>query len=491
MKLYANDLHTKIENHIFLGEFGIANNLIDSELKKVNIDIENKIFLYQKKGDIIKLEGDIETALFYWEKANLLRNKVYAKNDYRKVWNFANLATYYYEIIQPEKAKIYADSCVKFTNNLTLKEQKEIKIHLIWNICTQVKKQQINDKQRWLYQKEIEIDYRTAIDFQLKHKTEPYYLAKTYHLLGNSFTDIVYYNTYQTPVERKRNFEKANYYYDQAINIWRKEFGEQHFELAKTYFLKSFICQTFENPNEVKLYKQTILNYKNSLNAFGIGKNKLVGKIPNNQDLLMTLRYYTELQIRYFTTHKNKKDLIHAEETNQKAITVWKNFILKANSKKINQNLAIYELNPYKLQIEIEIEKLKLKNELHHSHEKLFEANQYMRYYDYFKHNKNENKIFKTISLKSFQKKLKTDEIFIDYFNSGISHCLLITKSETMFIRLDDKIRDETEKLNKSILSFDYQSFVESGDVLFQILFSKIKINKYKRIIVSPQGSVI
>ena len=221
-RYYALNLHTKIENHIFLGEFVIANNLINIQLKKANIDYENKIFLYQKKGDIIKLEGDIETALFYWEKANQLRNKVYAKNDYRRVWNFANLANYYYEIIQPEKAKRYADSCVKLTDNMTLKQQKEIKIHLIWNICTQVKKQQYRDEKRLVVQNEIERDYKKAIDFQLKHKTNPYFLAKTYHNLANSFTDIVHLSlsSFQTLNERKRNFDKASLYYDQSIILW-------------------------------------------------------------------------------------------------------------------------------------------------------------------------------------------------------------------------------------------------------------------------------
>ena len=257
----SQNLNT-IEGNIFKENLEKADSLIDVLLSKNSSSIENAT-LFQYKGDILKLKGDIDEALKYWLISNKYRSKRYPKGDYHLAWNYALLSNYYYEKINTPLALLYADSCASLIQNLTLEQEKEIQIYRIWNTLTQSIKQAISkdltDQERIeYYDNKVQNLYLKSIHFQIANNTPTYYLAKTYHLLANSYVDIIQSSFAISHQQGMECYTKSYNFYEKAIALFKEDKNSNQNDIAKSYFVRTFLYSHtyFENiPNSFQFAK--------------------------------------------------------------------------------------------------------------------------------------------------------------------------------------------------------------------------------------------
>ena len=188
-------INSTIQQSIVLGYYPKAIHQINTELKKKSNSVEQQIFLYKTKGDIYKSRGDLDECLKYWLISNKLRSKIYKKGDYHLAWNYALISNYHYEKIEIPLTKLYADSCLELIQNLSIEEQKEIEIFKIWNILGQSIKQSYSDLSSAEKLKSYELIreyYFKSEKFIQENSINQIYLAKTYHLIANSYFDNIH-----------------------------------------------------------------------------------------------------------------------------------------------------------------------------------------------------------------------------------------------------------------------------------------------------------
>lgn len=455
-----------IEKEIWNGHFQAANKTIDELLGKNDV-LDAK--LLKLKGDMAKIAGDMETALEHWNKAAKINSSIYAKKrDYHHAWKYAHLSNYHYEKINPVQAKEYADTCLQLISNLTITQQKEIEVFKIWNILAQSYKLHANRNDISEYDKTynyIQSLYRKSISFQVKHSNSNYELAKTYHLLANSFFDKCYvYKSFNETEKFKGAFNESLVNYDISLKLWPDEFGQTHYERAKTLFLKALIYQTFPNMEKEDFSKRY---FQESLSAFGIDKEfKSISNVPNKEDLLMCFKYYT---LELIAESKLQPDLLKkAKYINSLAISCWELMHKEQNGSKTNQNLAIYNLVPHEETIAIEMRFAKKVRNLN----ELFIANQKLKYFDLVK----QNELLKsgTIQLNQLQLKLKPNEVFLDFHvskDNKMIYIFEISSHKSKILEIPFAKIPSFETFNESIANMDYDDFVISSTSLFKILF--------------------
>ncbi|HNS43292.1 MAG TPA: hypothetical protein PKN22_11085, partial [Taishania sp.] len=235
-----------IEQKKLEGDFEAARSKVEFYLQQKNTTFNQKVQLFQTNGDLAMLSGDFDFALENWKKAAQLRSKIYPnKKDYHHALTYASFSNYYYEKYDKILSKKYADSCSRLLNGLTLNQQLELEIFKIWNILGQSYKQSASasDYQKFskIYAKTIDF-YKKSVDFIVKNKLNKHYLAKSLHLLGNAYFDWTYAE-FEAGNKEKVDFtqKKAIAYYDQAISLWQQLYGNQHYELGRTYFIKALL----------------------------------------------------------------------------------------------------------------------------------------------------------------------------------------------------------------------------------------------------------
>lgn len=81
--------------------------------------------LYQAKGSLKKVEGNIDDAHNWWQKSNEKRVLAHPKHDYHLASNYALLSNFHHEKINRDLAKTYVNSCLALIQNLTSEQQKE------------------------------------------------------------------------------------------------------------------------------------------------------------------------------------------------------------------------------------------------------------------------------------------------------------------------------------------------------------------------------
>lgn len=463
-----NEIAT-IQKFIFEGDFLAANKEFKKVLHAKKTFVQNKVQLYSLKGDMAKIAGDMEMALEYWDKAAKINSTIYAKKrDYHHAWKYAHLSNYHYEKINPVQAKEYADTCLQLISNLTITQQKEIEVFKIWNILAQSYKLNADKSGNSVYDKSynyIHSLYRKSISFQVKYVESNYELAKTYHLLANSFFDKCYvYKSFNETEKFKGAFNEALTNYDICLKLWTDEFGKTHYERAKTLFLKALIYQTFPNMEKEDFSKRY---YKEALSAFGVDNNfKSISNVPNKEDLLMCFKYYT---LELITESKLQPDLLtKAKLINSLAISCWELMHKEQNGSKTNQNLAIYNLVPHEETIAIEMRLVKRNRNLN----ELFIANQKLKYFDLVKQNEELKR--GTIQLNQLQLKLKPNEVFLDFHVSNDNEMIYIFEihpTQSKIIEIPFAKIPSFESFNESIANMDYYDFVISSTSLFKILF--------------------
>lgn len=481
----------KIESFIFQGNFSKANFILNKSLRNPGLNKLDKVKIYQTKGDIDRLRGDIDNAMKYWELAAQIRRKIYPnRKDYRHAWTYASLSNYHYEKIHPELAEKYADSCSALLKSLTISQQKEIQIYRIWNILAQ------SYKQRLMGEKNVDLSgrykrilgfYQQSLTFITKYNCPKHFLGKTYHLLGNAYLDLAVQSQVQNKTSSTKDFHnKSIQYYDKAISIWKQLYGNRHYELGKTFFITglsySYTAKSFPE-NVIKSIQQ----FRLSADAYGLSiKDENLDAVkenPNKEDLLMCLKYYTTTLLLLDNTSKtNKNYLIEAEKVNRIALHLWNRIHKEFKSENTNQNLAIYSLLPQIEQLDILWRKSRF-GKL--DSDKFFLANQQLKYYDL---NKTRDG-FKNTSIKSIQSQLTKNQVFLDFQhgnNNGLIYIIEIQKHSSRIRFVSDTILKLSERYKKAIIEFDYQNYISSAYLLYSSLFPNGL--KQKELIICPDS---
>lgn len=484
----------KMEDYLFSGKYNEGINwIIKEKAKKQNLALLN-----QYEGDFYKSKGDLEEALVHWKESNRIRSKQYGANDYHLAWNYALLSNYYYEKIEIELAKKYADSCTHLIQHLTLKQEREVEIFKIWNILAQSEKlyvannlsgTEVLKKYNW-----IRGFYSKSKRFILENKLPEYYLAKTYHLIGNSYHDNIH--TYiQIKAESDKMlkaYRNSMNYYSLANETWTKNYGLVHHERAKTLYLMGMV-NLISNEKILPNHLTISSNYfDQSIKAFGIDLNTVdknsLKRIPNKEDAMRCLRYKNVSLFAQVYDNKKISLIPTCEKISRQAIKLWEITFSEFKSSNTNQFLGIYNLIPFKDVIEIEA--LKRKFNLPFSLERIFKSNEKLKYYDFNK--LQPTKITPKVSIKSLQNKLKVGELFLDFLSCReTNHFLLaISQSDVSLIELNDSILQYINDLKKSIIEMDFNNYVKFGTKTYRTIFKDIDLKNYKKIIICPEGNV-
>lgn len=478
----AGSSFSYIENLIFKGEFTVAKYKINQSLKTTKGN--EKALLYQLKGDVFKLEGDLDEALKFWKKSNEIRKKIFPKGNYHLAWNYALLSNYYYEKIEPKLAVAYADSCESLIVGLNKNQQKEIKIFKIWNILGQSYKQGLKGIGRTVRLKKYEgvrSYYLKSLNFIRKEKFPDYYEGKTLHLLGNSYLDNVHEFIYEQNSYAEIKFIKtqAENFYQKADEVWRRNSDEYNHERAKTLYVHALLLSILPKAHFPSSLDNSIRLFKEAELAFGM--NKDLSEIPNKQDALQCLWLHKGVLYEKNRRTNNGSEIYELERLNRTSIKLW-NIVYKSfKTKNLNQLLSIYDLVPYR--DVISIENLKRKFNMQWSKDRIFEANQMLKYYDLnrFAQNSSESKL---ITLSEIQKRLKKNECFIDFISDYLF--LFISKGKTEFIELDPQFHLKLDSLNTSIVNQNYQGFCTLSRSVYKDLSLDKNLKGITSIHISP-----
>lgn len=484
----------KMEDYLFSGKYNEGINWINKEKAKK----QNLALLNQYEGDFYKSKGDLEEALVHWKESNRIRSKQYGANDYHLAWNYALLSNYYYEKIEIELAKKYADSCTHLIQHLTLKQEREVEIFKIWNILAQSEKlyvannlsgTEVLKKYNW-----IRGFYSKSKRFILENKLPEYYLAKTYHLIGNSYHDNIhaYIQIKAESDKMLKAYRNSMNYYSLANETWTKNYGLVHHERAKTLYLMGMV-NLISNEKILPNHLTISSNYfDQSIKAFGIDLNTVdknsLKRIPNKEDAMRCLRYKNVSLFAQVYDNKKISLIPTCEKISRQAIKLWEITFSEFKSSNTNQFLGIYNLIPFKDVIEIEA--LKRKFNLPFSLERIFIANEKLKYYDFNK--LQPTKITPKVSIKSLQNKLKAGELFLDFLSGqGTNYFVLaISHSNVSLIKLNDSIPEYINDLKKSIIEMDFNNYVKFGTKSYRTIFKDIDLKNYKKIIICPEGNV-
>jgi hypothetical protein len=465
------------------GKFREAEKTIEKRLKLAK-HIPEQIFLNQSLGDIKKLEGDLDEAFRYWRTSNKLRKDIFDTGDYHLAWNYALMSNYFYDKIEPKLAVAYADSCERLIRNLNRNQQKEIQIYKIWNILGQSYKLGITGIDRTDRLKKYEVVrayYHKSLDFIRSEKLPSFYEAKTLHLLGNSYVDNIYdfvreQNSHEELLSLK---VKAETYYSNADEVWRKNSDNYSHERAKTLYVHALMLSILPKEFFPKALDQSILLFKEAELAFGL--NKELTSIPNKQDALQCLWLHKGALYEKIRRTKKVSEIKELERLNQTSISLWKTIYKSFKTKNLNQILSIYSLVPY--QDVITIENLKKKFNMQWSKEKIFEANQMLKYYDLnrFSHSATKSKL---TTLNELQQRLKKNECFIDFISDHLF--LFITKDKSEFIELDVHYYKKLDSLTTTILDQNYTGFCALSRGIYKDLTLEKNLHGITSIHVSP-----
>ncbi|TVR40502.1 MAG: CHAT domain-containing protein [Cryomorphaceae bacterium] len=488
----------RINQLLFSGQLVDAESEIQKLLADTSVSTAFQSELYTLRGFVYKIRGDVEQALVYWKKANALRNQLYKKGDYRLAWNYALLSSYHYEKIHHLQAKAFADSCRLLIQNLTTEQQLEIDIYRIWNILAQSDKLLATydgyeyDKWHPVYS-EVWRLYERSVEFQLAHQTPRHHLAKTYHLLGNAYQDMIG-RGYQTPgkeQEGEQFFASANKYYNRALNIWAELYDDTHYEKALTHFVQAMSYWRVPIERQPEKYSASNKHFEKALNAWGISDStneELLRAIPNKIDLLMCLRVYSVNLIDVFHQTENPEYFDRLIQLNTIATSLWKIIHGEFTSKHINQYLATYHLIPYNLTYYLELEKQRLGRDF--SLEKMFSANQRLKYFDLIKYSDGETRPKTHLSLQQLQQQLKPGECFLDLFLylSKQNIVMAIFPDTVVTHSLPFPIRPRIKSLNASIINPDYNSYCENALSLYADMFGEIDFTGINKLYICPYG---
>ena len=488
-----NNITIKMEQYLFDGKYNDGIHWINKEKSKK----QNLALLNQYEGDFYKLKGDLEEALLHWKESNRIRSKQYRANDYHLAWNYALISNYHYEKIEIPLTKLYADSCLELIQNLSIVEQKEIQIFKIWNILGQSVKQSYSDLSSAEKLKNYELIreyYFKSEKFILGNSINQIYLAKTYHLIANSYFDNIYH--FSLNKDKKgadAYFKNALKYYKKSIAIWNKKYGVICHGKAASYYLIGMMYTCFSKEVVPDDHIEANYYFEQSLKAFGIDEKKknlnYLSSLPTKESVLQCIRYYTQYELQNINKDNHKQKIQKIESLTKIAIKIWQFLHLESKSNNTNLLLSTYNLIPYKESIELEL--LKRKYGEKWSLKTIFNANQFLKYYDLvkFKHKKHFDAV---TSIENIQKKLTKNELFLDFISSQYdrNYVIEIRKNKLRIIEINQLTHLYTDSLKSSITEINYQNYIKQASEMYQSIFKNIHLKSIHRVIICPDGSI-
>ena len=437
---------------------------------------------YLLKGRIAQEEGDIDLAHHYWMKSFNEGDK----DEFQTLLFYTLKSNYYYEKIEVEKSKVYLDSALSYLSNISdSKNLYYIRLLLGQSIKLQAHHLSINEisKRKAIYNDALE-QYLLAEEEIIKHNLEKYYLAQTYHLIGNAHTDLV--NLYSKSNNKSiilYHFNKAEDYYNKAEKIWKEEVGLFHHKLGTTYFVHGLLYY-YIRPDCIKFSEYSAESYfRKSLNAFGVHSG-MKDSFINYADVLMIFTHYNRLLLQRIKKQKGA-DINSINEHNKNislAKDIWHKAQEHLKSKDKNLNLSIYGLNPY---IDaIAFENWKISNHFKVDTSIINEANLNLKYRDI----QNSWKRPLSNSIEDIKKSLKQDEMLLNYQSAGVdSYILSIYTNDSFLIHSIKVDNGEIKGFIDAIVNFNYDEFIKYSARLYKkLLPSDLK----NRIIICPDGAL-
>lgn len=458
-----------------------ANNFKKLPLKFKNVLSNKSSLKFQLEanhlyGDFLNDKGDFDEAFKYWTKSNELRSKVYPKDNYQKAWKYALISHYYYQKVEPVFAHYYIDSCIYYLEKV---DKNQLDIYKIWNIIAQSKKQRVTYNPRLVefYLETIQPYYYKSIKL-LEAKKPSLDLAISYHLLANSFTDLINSTKDKYPQKAKLFKEKAETYYDKSLSITNELYGKNHFHNARSLFVKALVNYYYNQEDE---NKKILALYEQAINIYALDSNNFFAS-----QSIMCLSLYQK-QILYNLKKKYDAQLVKKfDDAADLAKLKWLDALETFGSKNTNQLFSAYGLNPFINKFELE--NLKRKQGRAYSKDSLYYFLSNLKYIDHLKW---QNKTFndQKTSIISIQESLHQGEVYLDFCLLKDNFSLfIITKKDVQIIDLEEtQLKEKCEKLTTSINQFDFDNFTQLSRELYSLLkFNHPKILNAKKIIICP-----
>lgn len=486
---------------IFKGDINEAAAWIDSVSANPQTPPSTLTALFKLRGEICKIEGNIESMLHYWNQSIAISSELYPPGDFRRVWNYALLSNYHYEMMNTLQAKIYADSCLSLIENLTPREQKQIEVHRIWDIIAQSTKQHAVLSGNYNHKAWIETYdevfgmYEKSIALQKDQNTHKHHLAKTYHLFGNACLDLCsnVRNTDSLIDLREKLFNKANRYYELAIDIWQELYGDVHYELGKTRFVLAMLQHRVRQDDHPGNYEEIFNFYNDALYAFGItipAEETQLLVVPNKVNLLMCLRLYSIAVLQKQEADGAPEMLEKAEKINHTAVTLWKIIHDEFGARNQNMTLSLYHMVPFEYTVKIEFLRYKPGNIS--ALNRIFETNQYLKYFDLLHKSSDRSSWPETVSISSVQQKLDDNEWFIDFHDCDrkVQFALVIGRDTAYLYDLPVDLKNDVQNLTTRIRELEANQFSTLSNQLFNDLFGGLSEWADKRLIICPHGFI-
>jgi CHAT domain-containing protein len=459
----AQDFNPKLKEVEAIYEKGNAELALQQVLSKIKLlesDVKRNLLVlsehYNLAGEIYYYQSDIEEAYNYWDKSYKLIKYHYGEHSIYIAENYSLLARYFNFRINKDTAFIYASKAIEIC-----RQKKDslcfIPVNKIYREYAYALKIKRENFDYLLARDESRIYLDSALYFNNKYFAgNAIYSAQIFHDLGNLYTDKTLYlkrNLHNT----KKSIEclsKANSYYNRALAIRIKAWGNKHDKIATLYFVKGlsyFYC--YDNDSlltTLKFYQKGFCALSQQYNGDS------VLSIPNpklhsiNPVLALTiLRFKIDALHNFYNKTKDINYLESCYNHSKVAVELWETTFQNLKTHEINQALEVYSAAPFASIIPF--------------------ANEY---YQQTKNSEAKSNVFRWMSLNKYsvllknqidnhnfsfnsenssvleiQNKLHTDEAIVEYYyrESGFS-CAVITKNN-----FDLFPENKTFKINKQI----------------------------------------
>ena len=463
-----------------------------SKAEYILLSKPNSIEKHTLLGNIYFEKGYLDKALDQWMHSIDLRKLKYSETYYQSAWNYALLAKYYTERINPTLAVKYADSCESLLYGLEPDEQKILEIWKIWNIlgqCYKLKRGNTNPKLHSKIYAEVRGYYEKSVTFIKENKLPKIHLAHTFHLIGNTHNDQMWSSNKTNSSEAINHYDKANYYYDRAIQITRNRYGNTHPQIAISYLTKGLLNIYAPKNKGINTDSLAQIGFEKSVEAFhGGDQTDNFSKIDFKKDYLMASHYLRSIYFKLYKTKKSEYNLDKLTILTDKSIEIWNQYYNESKKVSANLNLAIYRLLPFSSKLSLQVLKND-KGELYNP-DSLFTIIQHYKAYDVV----NSSKLSDLqITVTQVQNNLRHNECYVDFI---ILHeidkilATVITKEENKVFELPNIETSLYKELSIAITTKDFKNYITTASILYKKLIEPLKIEKNSQLTICPDGAL-
>ncbi len=421
-----------------------------------------------EKAKKLRLQGETYMLKGQWDLAKESFYKCIHETAPEKIeypwqaWKHGMLARIAYWEIRPFEAHHHADSALYYLDLCKEKQITEHRLFKLWSIAVQAYKQYITEIER----NGLKRDYTlvdslssVAISYLSDRPEFACYLAKAWHVRGNSFTDRIGPHRH-TPL-KSALLTAATEAYQQERQILAEAYGEQHVNIPMAWLTTIFANQYAEQPTEIldSLWRRGYAAY--------YPDEKTIVSRSRESEIMFLLHYNEFLFDNYDTLDSAYVFSLH-EELDKRAWSSWYAMIRESGAKTTPETMAMYFLQPATLRFYAE--EWKLKQGLPINIPLCFEYSQYLKYYDVLAEQTG-TPLPKVKKLSDYQAELQQGELVLDfiYSHGDIAGVFAITRENYRFVSLPDTLTDAFRENRELLLTRD-QAFAASGYKLYQTL---------------------